>query len=311
MKDTIVNLLFFLLLFAGAVTGLAGLSVLYSAVVPGDYGALFANPFAFALLPALFIAAIATLGRLSHQPKSFNSNYWTLFLVVWVLLVSLIPVGAGTFKLFSPDQFPLPTGRVIEAGDSRFYLVKNETAKKPFGGQILGPVILAEPEAPLRLEKSAVFDPANQRLVVQGAEITTFPVAGESQESRYFNQGPIIREILLEIRSLFTALAQAQASPWLYILQTGILTLLLLGLFTFFSFKAFPLVKWVLVLISGRLLIWVWAYAHVETPRILAGVLPSPWLELFPEAFLLLIGVTLFWLTLLIKPQNPLGEDDA
>lgn len=291
--------------------GFVGISALYSFVVPGDFGALFPNPFSFAIFPSVFIALIATQNRLSNTPKAFGWNYSVVFLATWVVLILFLPLGSANIRLFPVDHFPLPTDRVVEAGDNRVLVLKTDNQPKAFSGQLLGPMVLAQPEEPLQMETGAVYDPANKRLIVQGAADLNFSLVGVSDESRYFEHRDFLRQLLVEFSSLFAEFAATLSQPWLFVVETGVLAFLLMGLFAFFSFKAFPLVKWVSLLLMGRVVLWVWAFAHQGARDILSGVLPEPFLGWFPEVFLMLIGGCLFWGILLAKPYKPLGSTHA
>ncbi len=166
VKDSLLNLLVFLLVFlvvAGLFLAFYGISL---TLVPGGKGLVFANPFAGALIPAVLGGLAAAQFRSVRKPGNFAMT-WILQAVTFFLLLSLaIPVIKKMPPVRASDESPLVPGRFLPLDDNSLIL----SAPHPGANRSASPTVLIPADgSPMFVSADTQYDPLNQRFVFSRA----------------------------------------------------------------------------------------------------------------------------------------------
>ena len=300
VKESLLNVFVFLLVFV-AVTGIfLGTYSVALLLVPGGKGLVFASPYAASLLPGLLAGLVAAQYRTVHRPGLFPLSWGLLGSAFFLLLTLSIPVIEQMPPVRSSDETPFVPERFLTLEDGSVLLAPSANTR------VSGPVVRIPANlAPMTVSAETQFDPLNQRFVFSESEPLALGSTGPEQ--LYYQYTPAMKSLQHDLLALYSALRQsAQANHPVFWLQAAAVTWLFLGLFFFFSWKTWPLVHVVLVLLLVRLGLVLTAYAFWALPASLDLWLPgADWFKTWAPVFLILtVAATLFFMTWLSKPHH-------
>lgn len=309
MKDSIISLFIFLLVFIAVLSVFTGFYFLYSVVVPGGKGLIFSNPFMQGFFAGLVTGLLFALFHAVHFPGRFIATYCTLTLVVFLILSFVFPV---VLKVPTPsllDFSPLKQGQFLTLADeSKIYQPDNipQAAQGQFYRKIL---VIPTQNKPMEILTDGQFDPLNKRFLLSPTIPNPIPLKDITPEQEYFGFPDMIKSFQMDFFKIYTELKITLDSDQIrFFCITACLSILFMGLLFFFSLKTWPLIQWVFVLIVLRLMI---AYAALCLWDIPAMVEPwfspasSGFYKLWTPVFLLgLAGSVLFFMSLLTKPHR-------
>lgn len=297
MKESVLNLLVFLLVFVGVfLVFLAsyGMSLL---LVPGGKGLVFSNPFAAALFPGLLAGLVAAQYRSVHRPGHFALT-WSLQAVAFFLLLTLpLPFLQQMPPVRASDESPLVPQRFLNLEDGSFLLSSDPPA-----------TILVPAQGGLMTVSSVTqYDPLNQRFVFSADEPKA--VGSTGPERQYFQYTTALVSLQTDFLALYTILRDSSLQqPFVFWFQAAAVTWLFLGLYLFFSLRTWPLVQVVLVVLLARLAVIGLIYALLSVPNLVDLWLPGPdngWVRTWsPIVLITVAAATLFFMTLLSKPHR-------
>jgi len=301
VKDSVVNLLVFLLVFVGAAAFFLGTYALAMGLVPGGRGLVFLSPYAAALFPALLCALLVALYRAFHRPGSFTVTWLFLGAAFLLLLTLSVPVIEGLPPVRTADASPLVPGRFLPLEDDSLLLSDGRAS-----------VLIPAEGGDLAVSERTEFDPLNQRFVL--SEGGTRALGSSGPERQYFQYTPALVSIQTDFLALYTVLREsAQHDGLLYWAQAGALTWLFLGLYLAFALRTWPLVHGIFMLVLLRIAVWAAVYAFWSVPALVDVWLPGPAGEGLrhwaPVGLVATAAATLFFMTWLSKPHR--GRETA
>lgn len=291
MKDSVVNLLVFLLVSVGATVLLVALYFLSLLLVPGGKGLVFSNPYASALLPSLLAGLLTAQYRAVRHPGNFSIT-WVFLAVGFFLLLTLpIPIIQSMPPVRASDESPLVDGRFLRLDDGSLLLATGKAS------------VLIPESQDMSVSVLTQFDPFNQRFVFSSGD----PKAvGQGPEQAYFQYTPALAAVQTDFLAVYTALRDSWPRQWEFWSKAAVVTWLFLGFFFFFSIRTWPLVHMILLLLLVRLGLSFLVYAFWSLPALVVAWAPSAgWLA--AVAPLVLVGTaaaTLFFMTWLTKPYR-------
>ncbi len=304
MKDTLLSLLVFLLTFLGALGLYLGTYGISLALIPGGTGLIFANPFAGALLLGLIAGMLAAQYRAIRRPGHFPLT-WTLLGAAFLLLLTLpIPLIQKMPPVRSSDASPLVPGRFLPLEDGSLLLAPPTPPDKT-----AATVLIPAGDGPMLVSTQTQFDALNQRFVFSNVEPKKLGSLGP--ERRYFEYPTSIIWFQTDLLAIYTSLQTSSSDdPLLFWVQSASVTLLFLGLMFFYSWRTWPLVQVVLVLIMARIAISFLVYALWSIPLVVDLWLPgSPVIRTWAPLFLVdAAAATLFFMTVLSKPHRQVAR---
>ena len=294
MKDSVLNLLVFLLVFlVAAVAFLAtyGISLI---LVPGGKGLIFSNPYAAALLPSLLAGLLAAQFRAVRRPGLFPLS-WALLAGAFFLLLALsIPQVQTMPPVRAADATPLVPNRFLPLADGSLLLTSGKaTVQVPQNGD------------PMTVSAETQYDSFNQRFVFSSGDPEALGSTGP--ERAYYQYTPALASVQTDFLAVYSILRDSfLAQPFVFWFQAWAVTWLFLGLFFFFSLRTWPLVHVVLVLLLMRLALVFLVYAFWSVPALVDGWTPvatAAWLRVWAPVFLVdVAAASLFFMTWLSKP---------
>jgi len=297
VKDALLNLLVFLLVFVVvAVLFLAnyGLALL---LVPGGKGLVFANPFAAALFPALLGALVAAQYRSVRRPGIFAVT-WGLQAVAFFLLLTLpLPFLQQMPSVRASDDTPLLTHRFLPLEDGSQLLSSAPPAA----------ILVPSDGGVMTVSPLAQYDPLNQRFVFSNE--TPRAVGSTGPERAYFQYTSALVSLETDLLAIYTVLRDNSfQQPVVFWFQAAVVTWLFLSLYFFFSLRTWPLVQIVLVLVLVRLTILFLVYAFWSVPALIDLWVPhqagSGYRTWAPIGLIAAAAASLFFMTWLAKPHR-------
>ena len=148
------------------------------------------------------------------------------------------------------------------------------------------------------------YDPLNQRFVFSTGDPKG--VGSSGPERRYFQYTPVLVWVQTDLLALYTMLRDnATRDPLVFWFQAWGMTWLFLGMYFFFSWRTWPLVQGVLVLVMVRLGIIFLVYSFWSIPALVDLWVPGAvWAGTWaPIVLVYVAAATLFFMTLLTKPH--------
>jgi len=292
VKDSVLNLLVFLLVFAVmALVFLAtyGLSLI---LVPGGKGLIFSSPYAAALFPGLLAGLVAAQYRAVRRPGRFSVT-WALLAVAFLLLLTLsIPLIQRMPPVRVADESPLVPDRFLPLADGSLMLTSGKAT------------VLIPQTGLMSVAADTQFDAMNQRFVFSSGEPKN--LGSTDPERVYFQYTPVLASLQSDLLALYTVLRDSStAQPFVFWFQASGITWLFLGLFFFFSLRTWPLVHVVLVLLLVRLGLVFLTYAFWSLPALVDLWVPQggEWLRTWgPIVLIDAAASSLFFMTWLSKP---------
>ena len=311
MKDSVVNLLVFSILFAMVALFVVGEYFLYNLLVPGGRGLIFGSPWATALFPALLIALIGAQYRAVHYPGRFTITWLFLAGGFFFLLLFSFPAIDKAPSIRSPDAPMLVPGR--------FLMLEDKGALFPPPGQTVagqfarGVVSIPGNQSPMSMLEGVGFDPLNQRFLLPGDQGGAKSLQQTGPERAYFGYPEFLKSLQNDLFAIYQVIKGSQENQVpLFVAQCAVVTLLFLGLFVFFSFKAWPLVQIILVLFMTRVELGFLAYSLVSLPQVVQQWWPGARLlqDWLPVGWIAMAGLALFFMTRLTKPYQGNANDE-
>lgn len=297
MKDALLNLLVFLLVFLLVAAVFLANYAFAMLLVPGGKGLVFANPFAGALLPALLGGLLAALYRSVRRPGRFAVT-WTLQAVAFFLLLTLpLPLFQQMPSLRAADASPLVTDRFLPLENGSLLLATSaqSTLLIPSDGGLM------------TVSPVTQYDAMNQRFVLSDGP--PLALGSTSLERGYFQYTAALVSLQTDLLGLYVTLRDSlRDQPLVFWFQAAAITWLFLGYYFFFSFKTWPLVQLVLVLLLLRLGIMFVVYAFWSVPLLVDLWWPgsgNAWLRTWaPIGLIGAAAASLFFMTVLSKPHH-------
>ena len=295
MKDSVLNLLVFLLVFvvvALVVLATYGLSLI---LVPGGKGLIFSSPYAAALFPGLLAGLIVAQYRSVRLPGRFPLT-WTLLAGAFFLLLTLsIPLIQQMPPVRASDATPLVPNRFLPLADGSLMLTSGKAT------------VLIPPEGTMTVAADTQYDAFNQRFVFSSGDPKGLGSTGP--ERAYFQFTPALASLQSDLLAIYIVLRDsASTQPFLFWFQAWAVTWLFLGMFFFFSLRTWPLVHIVLVLLLARLGVMFLIYSFWSVPALVDLWVPSGgsgWLRAWAPIVLIDAAAgSLFFMTWLSKPWN-------
>lgn len=293
MKDSVVNLLVFLLVSVGVMVFLVALYLLNLLLVPGGKGLVFSNPYAAALLPALITGLLTAQYRAVRRPGRFVLT-WAVLAGAFVLLLSLpVPIIQSMPPVRASDASPLVDGRFLRLEDGSLLLATGKAS------------VLIPEESPMSVSAQTQYDPFNQRFVFSSGDPK--PV-GTGPEQQYFQYTPPLASLQTDFLAVYSVLRDGWAHPWEFWARVVVITTLFMGFFFFFSIRTWPLVHIILLLFLVRLGLVFLVYSFWSLPALASLWLPgasNAWVGVWAPIVLIgTAGATLFFMTWLAKPYR-------
>lgn len=299
MKDSVLNLLVFLLVFVAAAAFFLAMYGLAMGLVPGGRGLVFASPYAAALLPSLLVALLVALYRAHRRPGAFTLTWVFLALAFEGLLALSLPVIEGLPPVRAADASPLVPGRFLPLDDGSLLLSDGKAS-----------IVVPAGSDDLRVTERTEYDPLNRRFVFSTGEPAALGSSGP--EKLYYQYTPALMALQTDFLAIYRTLqASWQTDALLFWAQTATITWLFLGLYLAFALRTWPLVHLVLMLVLVRAALWLAVYSFRGVPAVAALWIPGPaggqwgpWLGLLLMAT---AAATLFFMTWLAKPHRERG----
>lgn len=297
LKDSVLNLLVFLLVFVGAAVLFLASYGLFLLLVPGGRGLVFSSPYAAALMPALFCALAAALFRAHRKPGHFPVT-WGLLAGAFLLLLTLpLPLIQSMPPVRSADASPLVPGRFLPLEDGSLLMGEGQVS-----------VLIPADTQPMAVSTQTDYDALNQRFVFSDGEPRDQGSTGP--ERSYFQYTPSLASFQTDLLALYTVLrTNAASNPLLFWFQAAAVSWMFLGLFLVFSLRTIPLVHGILLLLLIRLGLVFLVYAFWSLPALVdlwtTGAV-AHWLRSWAPVILIdVTAATLFFMTWLAKPHRP------
>jgi len=302
VKESLLNLLVFLLGFIVAACFLWLAYEVSLVLVPEGKGLIFANPYASALIPGLLFGLLMALYRSVRRPGHFVIT-WSLLAGAFLLLLTLpIPLIQQMPPVRATDESPLIPGRFLPLDDGSLLLSVPKTTEP----RTASPAILVPGEGgTMSVSNETQFDPLNQRFVFSSGEPRNLGSTGP--ERRYFQYTPLIISFQTDLLAIYGSLRDnVLRNPLVFWFEAWAITWLFLGLYFFFSWRTWPLVQVVLVLLMIRLGLVFLVYALWTLPALVDLWLPgASWVRTWAPVFLVdVAAATLFFMTVLTKPHR-------
>lgn len=293
MKDSLVNVLVFLLVFVAMVLVFVTTYGLALALIPGGRGLIFANPYAGALLPSLLVALVVALYRSFRRPGVRVVTRIGLAASFFLLLVLPLPWLQQMPPVRSIDGSPLVPGRflTLEGGDT--LLSQGESA-----------VIIPPDSEPMRVANLAEYDALNQRFVLSTGDLLALGATGP--ERQYYQYTPTLASFQTDLFAVYSVLRDHSDQPLLFWAQALAITWLVMGLGLVFSIRTWPLVHLIAVVFLARLGLVFLVYAFWALPSLLELWAPgTSWLRDWGPVLLVdVAAAALFFMGLVSKPAS-------
>lgn len=296
LKDSLLNLLVFLLVFVGTALFTLATYALSLSLVPGGKGLVFANPYAAALIPGLLVGLVVALYRSLRRPGRFSVT-WLLLAGAFLLLLTLpLPLIQQMPSVRASDDTPAVPGRFLPLADGSLLLPTGTSA-----------VLVPSDSGPMQTVPRWEYDGINQRFLLSNGEAKALGSSGP--ERSYYSFTPALASLQLDMLAVYTTLKSSlDTDALLFWMQAWAITWLFLGIYLSFSLKTWPLVHIVLVLLLVRLALMVLVYAFWSVPLLVEIWLPGSegaWLRHWAPVFVVdVAAATLFFLTWLSKPHR-------
>lgn len=296
MKDSLLNLLVFLLVFIGSAVFFLGTYGLSMILVPGGRGLVFASPYAAALMPALLCALMVALYRSFHRPGVFAVT-WVLLAAGFFLTLTLpVPVIQQMPSVRASDDTPVVPGRFFPLEDGSLLLSTGNSA-----------VVVPQDGTPMQVAPLAQYDSLNGRIVLSTGEAKAIGSSGP--ERLYYQYTPELASLQTDLLAIYQILRDSWTqNPLLFWFQAWAITWIFLGLYLAFSLKTWPLVHMVLMLVLVRLALVFLVYAFWALPLVVDQWVNGPtaaglkaWC---PVVLVDVAAATLFFMTWLSKPHR-------
>jgi hypothetical protein len=294
VKDSVVNLLVFLLVFVATAAVFLATYGLALVLVPGGKGLIFSSPYAASLLPGLLVALAFAQFRAVRRPGRFPVT-WVLLAGAFFLLLSLsIPVIQQLAPVRAADATPLLPHRFLPLADGSQLLTSGHAT-----------VLVPEGSGTMSVSADTQFDPLNQRFVFTSGDPKELGATGP--ERAYYQYTPALASVQTDLLALYSVLRDSWSDhPFLFWFQAWAVTWLFLGLFFFFSLRTWPLVHVVLVLVLMRLCLVFLTYAFWSVPALVdlwSPVAVASWLRTWAPILLInAAAASLFFMMWLAKP---------
>lgn len=294
MKDSVLNLLVFLLVFVVTVLVFLGTYSVSLILVPGGRGLVFANPFAGALFPSLLAGLVVAQFRSVRKPGVFAIT-WSLLALAFLFLLSLsIPVIQSMPALRPANSTPLISDRFLALADGSSLLSTGKAT-----------VLIPPEKGIMSVVSDAQFDPLNQRFVFSSGDPKA--LGSTSPEKGYFQYTPALSGLQTDFLAIYLHLRDNSTSrPVTFWFETASVSGLFLGMFFFFSLRTWPLIHVVLVLLLMRLGVMFVVYAFWGLPALVDLWSPptirpalSTWA---PVVLIAVAAASLFFMTWVSKP---------
>lgn len=290
VKDSVLNLLVFLLVSVAAMVFLVGLYFLSLFLVPGGKGLVFSNPYASALIPSLLAGLLTAQYRAVRRPGTFPLTWAFLAGAFFLLLTLPIPIIQSMPPVRASDESPLVDGRFLRLDDGSLLLATGQSS-----------VLIPESDT-MSASTLTQYDPLNQRFVFSSGD----PKAvGRGPEQSYFQYTPALASLQTDVFVVYSLLRDGWPHQGLFWADALVVTWLFLGFFFFFSLRTWPLVHIILLLLLVRLGLSFLVYAFWSLPVLVEAWAPGAGLA--DVAPIILVGVaaaTLFFMTWLTKPYR-------
>jgi len=299
VKESLLNLLVFLLAFVAAAVFFLATYGVAMVLVPGGRGLVFSNPFAAALMPSLLAALVVTQFRSIRRPGRFAVT-WSLVAGAFLLLLALpIPLIQQMPSLRAADASPLVADRFLTLADGSLILSSGTAT-----------VLVPAGAGPMDVSDRAQYDTLNHRFVFSAGEPRELGSTGP--ERAYFQYPPALASLETDLLALFSTLrTSADTNPGLSWLQAWSMAWLFLGLWVVYSIRTWPLVHVVLVLVLGRLALFFLVYAYWSVPALAQLWLAGPGAAFVatwaPVLLVDSVAASLFFMTWLTKPHRREG----
>lgn len=297
VKESLLNVLVFLLVFAAMVVVFVGTYGLGLALIPGGRGLIFANPYAGALLPSLLIALVVALYRSSRRPGMRLVTWLGLAASFFLLLTLPLPWLQQMPPVRSIDDTPLVPGRFLALeGGATLLSQGNAAAVIPTEGELM------------RVARLAEYDALNQRFVLSTGDVLALGATGP--ERRYYEYTPTLASFQTDLFAVYSVLRDHSQLPLLFWAQAWSVTWLVLGLGLVFSIRTWPLVHLILVVVLARLGLVFLVYAFWTLPPLLELWVPgASWLHDWGPVILVNVAAaTLFFMGLVSPPAKEVTE---
>lgn len=299
VKDALLNLLVFLLVFAGAALFFLGTYSLGLALIPGGKGLIFANPWAAALMPSLICGLVLALFRASFRPGNFGWTFLSWLAAFFLLLTLTIPVIESMPAVRAADAAPDVMGRFLPLDKGNVLL------KTPDGA------VLIPEGVPMTATARAEYDALHERYIL--ANGSQQQLASTLPEEEYFRYPAPVASIQSDFLSVYRILKEGwmQKSPW-YWGQSLVIAWLFVSISFLLIFRVPPLVHAIFSLVLARLFLAWTVYALWQVPALIQSWLPSPWAglagQIVPLLLLGLTAATCFFLIWLHPPKQSAGS---
>lgn len=293
MKDSLVNVLVFLLVFVAMVLVLVATYGLALALIPGGRGLIFANPYAGALLPSLLVALVVALYRSSRRPGVRAVTWAGLAVSFFFLLVVPLPWLQQMPPVRSIDASPLVPGRFLTLEGGATLLSRGEAA-----------VVIPVDSGLMRVANLAEYDALNQRFVLSTGDILALGASGP--ERQYYQYTPTLASFQTDLFAVYTVLRDHVNQPLLFWAQAWSITWLVLGLGLVFSIRTWPLVHLIAVVFLARVGLVFLVYAFWSLPPLLELWAPgTAWLHDWGPVILVNVAAAaLFFMGMVSKPPK-------
>ncbi|NNM68237.1 MAG: hypothetical protein HKM06_09525 [Spirochaetales bacterium] len=299
MKESVLNVFVFLLVFTAALVVELAFSALFLFIVPGGQGSFFARPTAGALYPALVVGLLISAARVAHKPGRFWVSYTGVLLAGFLLMTISFPLIQNQ-KVLSTAVLPESQGEFwILDHQEKLYLPEQEQPRQQF----VQNAVLIPAKGPMQVVPQIQYDPWNKRFLLPGGVARGWALDTPSQ--RLFSFPGALRHLEADFYTIYFTLHRAWNRDLVFF---GVLSLLFVALFlglqTLFAYKTWPLVVWLLTLALARLFLVFVVFCLSGVPNILEPWLPAvssslrDWLGL---AVLALGVLFLFFLNLVVK----------
>jgi hypothetical protein len=299
VKDSVLNVLLFLLVFAATLVVELAFSALFLFIVPGGQGSFFARPTAGALYPALVGGLLISAARIAHKPGRFWVSYASVLLAGFLLMTISFPLIQNQ-RVLSAAVLPEATGEFWSLDhQDKLYL----PAQAQLQQQFVQNAVLIPAQGPMQVLTQIQYDPWNKRFLLPGGLARGWSLDTPSQ--RLFSFPGALRNLESDFYTVYFTLHRAWKTDFLFF---GALSLLFVALFlgvqTVFSYKTWPLVVWILALAVARLFLVFVVFCLNGVPSILEPWLPSVSSSLRDWLGLSVLGlgvVFLFFLNLVVN----------
>jgi hypothetical protein len=291
VKDSVINLLVFLLVSVGAMVFLVAMYLLGLLLIPGGKGLIFSNPYASALLPSLLAGLLTAQYRAVRRPGNFPLT-WAFLAVAFLLLLTLpLPIIQSMPPVRASDESPLVDGRFLHLDDGSLLLATGKAS-----------VLIPESDT-MTVSSLTQYDPLNQRFVFSAGDPKT---VGTGPEQIYFQYTPALVSVQTDFLAVHTALKDTWPTQIEFWTRAAVVTCFFLGFFVFFSIRTWPLVHIILLLLLVRVGLSALVYSFWSLPALVRTWAPgADWMAAWaPMALIGTASATLFFMTWLTKPYR-------